>query len=86
MTHYWRHEAWLEDGILLREAERLFGIPGVFIHGRLDLGTPLITPWRLRQNWRGSELVIVSEARHATRDQGWNEAIVGATNRFAAGE
>jgi proline iminopeptidase len=86
VTHYWRHQAWLEDGILLREAERLSGIPGVLIHGRLDLGTPLITPWRLTQNWRGSELVIVSEAGHDTRDQGWNEAIVGATNRFAAGE
>ncbi len=47
VTHYWRHNAWLEDGILLREISRLSGIPGVLIHGRLDIGGPLITPWRL---------------------------------------
>jgi proline iminopeptidase len=62
VTHYWCHNAWLEDGILLREANRLSGIPGVLIHGRLDLGGPLVTPWRLAQHWPGSELVIVSEA------------------------
>jgi hypothetical protein len=40
---YWRHSAWLEDGLLLREANRLSGIPGVLIHGSLDLGGPLVT-------------------------------------------
>ncbi len=27
VTHYWHHVAWLEDGALLRDAERLAGIP-----------------------------------------------------------
>jgi proline iminopeptidase len=47
VTHYWRHAAWLEDGVLVREAKRLSAIPGILIHGRLDLCNPLITPWRL---------------------------------------
>jgi hypothetical protein len=67
--HYWRHN-WLEDGILLGEASRLSGIPGVLIHGRWDLGGPLVTPWRPAQHWPGSEFVIVSEAgrsRHERR-------------------
>ena len=51
VTHYWRHNAWLDDGALLRGAGRLAGIPGVLIHGRLDLGTPLVTPWRLQRHW-----------------------------------
>jgi proline iminopeptidase len=85
VTHYWRHNAWLEDGILPREASRLSGIPGVLIHGRLDLGGPLITPWRLTQHWPGSELVIVGGAGHDARDPGMNEAVVAATNRFAVG-
>ena len=33
VTHYWRHHAWLEDGILVRDAHRLSGIPGVLILG-----------------------------------------------------
>jgi proline iminopeptidase len=86
VTHYWRHHAWLEDGILLREASRLSGIPGVLIHGRLDLGGPLITPWRLSQHWPGSELVIVGGAGHDARDPGMSEAAVAATNRFAGGK
>ncbi len=84
VTHYWRHGAWLDDGVLLREAGCLAGIPGVLIHGRLDLGSPLITAWRLAQAWRGSDLVVVAEAGHDTRDRGMAEAVVAATDRFAA--
>ena len=83
VTHYWRHRAWLEDEALVRDAGRLAGIPGIMIHGRLDIGGPLVTPWRLKQNWPGSELVVVSEAGHDARDPGMAESIVAATDRFA---
>ena len=83
VTHYWRHKGWLEDGILMRQANRLSGIRGVLIHGRLDLSTPLITPWRLTQNWPGSELVFVGAAGHDARDPGMSESIVAATDHFA---
>ena len=83
VTHFFRHNAWLEDGVLLREAHRLHGIPGVMIHGRLDLGCPLITPWRLAEAWPGSELVIVNGAGHDARDPGMAETLVAATDRFA---
>ena len=85
VTHYWRHAAWLEDGALLRNAERLSGIPGVLVHGRLDLGSPVATAWHLAQNWPGSELAIVNLAGHDARDPGMQARIVAATNRFAAG-
>ena len=84
VTHYWRHGGWLEDGVLLWDAGCLTGIPGVLIHGRLDLGSPLIAAWRLAQAWRGSELVVVAEAGHDTRDRGMAEAVVAATDRLAA--
>ena len=41
VTHYWRHAAFLEDDQLLREVQRLEGIPGVLIHGRFDVSSPL---------------------------------------------
>jgi len=84
VTHYFRHDAWIEDGSLLREAHRLAGIPGVMIHGRLDLGCPLVTPWRLAQAWPGSELIIVNEAGHDARDPGMTETLVDTTDRFAS--
>jgi proline iminopeptidase len=83
VTHYWRHKAWLEDNVLVREASCLAGIPGVLIHGRLDIGGPLVTPWRLKEHWPGSELIIVSDAGHDARDPGMSESITAATDRFA---
>jgi proline iminopeptidase len=83
VTHYWRHAAWLENGVLVRNAGRLSGIPGVLIHGRLDIGGPLVTPWTLQKHWPGSELVIVGDAGHDARDPGMTESIVAATDRFA---
>jgi proline iminopeptidase len=82
VTHYFRHNAWLEDGILLRNVSALAGIPGVMVHGRLDLGAPLVTVWELSQAWPDSELVIVDNAGHATTEPGIGEALIGATDRF----
>jgi proline iminopeptidase len=82
VTHYWRHAAWLEDGILLREAGRLARIPAVLIHGRIDLSSPMDIPWQLAQRWPGSELVIVDEAGHGTSEPGMAAAVVAATDRF----
>jgi proline iminopeptidase len=83
VTHYFRHNAWLEDGILLRQAVSLAGIPGVMIQGRLDLAGPLVTAWELAQAWPGGELVIVNGAGHSSTDPGMSEAVVAATGRFA---
>jgi proline iminopeptidase len=63
-AHYFSHGAWLEEGALLRDAGRLAGIPGVLIHGRLDLGGPLETAWSLSRAWPDAELVVVEDAGH----------------------
>ena len=59
VTHYFGNGCFLEDDILLREAGKLAGIPGVLIHGRLDLQAPLVTAWELSKAWPGSELIVV---------------------------
>jgi proline iminopeptidase len=82
VTHYWRHAAWLEDGALLRDAGKLSGIPGVLIHGRLDIGSPLATAWELAKAWPGSELVVLAAAGHSRDDPGMADALVAATDRF----
>lgn len=63
-THYFAHDAWLDDGQLLRDAQRLKGIPGVLIHGRLDLSAPLVTAWELAQAWPDAELTIIDDSGH----------------------
>ena len=41
VTHYWRHDSFLEADQLMRNASRLNGIPGILIHGRFDVSSPL---------------------------------------------
>jgi proline iminopeptidase len=63
-THYFVHRAWLEEGVLIRDAGRLAGIPGALIHGRLDLGGPMITAWELARAWPGAELHAIGDSGH----------------------
>lgn len=80
-THYFAHAAWLEDGQLLRDAHRLDGIPGVLIHGRLDLSAPVRTAWELAQVWPGAELRIIEDSGH-TGSPAVVAAIADAVARF----
>ena len=82
-THYFYHRAWLEEGILLRDAHLMANIPGILIQGRLDLAGPLVTAWELHHAWPGSELVVVNHAGHTPSDPGMTEAVIAATDRFA---
>ena len=86
VTHYVRHNAWLEDGALLRGAGALAGIPGVLINGRFDFQAPLANAWELQRVWPRAELVIVDDAGHAPTVPGVTQAIIYATGRFAANQ
>jgi proline iminopeptidase len=85
ITHYFYHNAWLEDRILLNQASLLKGIPGVMIQGRFDLEAPLVTAWELSKAWPDGMLVIVPNAGHSPTSPGMTDAIIAATDRFARG-
>ncbi len=82
VTHYWRHAAWLEEGSLLSGVERLAGIPGVLVHGRMDLSSPLDVPWNLARAWPESDLVILDDEGH-TGGRRRTDALISASDRFA---
>lgn len=81
-THYFAQAAWLEEGVLLRNAGRLAGIPGVLIHGRHDLGGPFRTAWELARAWPDAELVAIADAGHTGSDT-MRSQIHRALTRFA---
>jgi proline iminopeptidase len=81
-AHYYSHGAWLEEGALLRHADRLAGIPGVLIHGRLDMGSPLVTAWELARAWPDARLVVVDDSGH-TGSETMNNEVRAALDRFA---
>jgi proline iminopeptidase len=83
VTHYVRNNAWLEDGVLLRNAGVLATIPGVLINGRFDFQAPIGNAWELKRVWPNAELIIVDDAGHAASNAGITREIVRATDRFA---
>lgn len=81
VTQYVRQNAWLEDGVLLREAGRLAGIPGVLVNGRFDFQAPIGNAWALRRVWPRAELVIVGETGHGV-GEGVSRELVRAIRGF----
>ncbi len=83
VSHYWRHAAFLSEGQLLRDAAKLDGTPGILIHGRYDVSSPLDTAWRLSQRWSSSKLHVLDDAGHGGGES-FIRTVVGALNGFAA--
>jgi len=81
VTHYFSHAAWLEEDELLRNADRLAGIPGLLVHGRLDIEGPADVAWLLARAWPDAELHFVA-AGHRGNDEA-TALMVAATDRFA---
>ncbi|WP_060885098.1 prolyl aminopeptidase [Streptomyces caniscabiei] len=89
VTHYWGNGHFLggdgdEDGVVLRDAPLLKGIPGTLVQGSLDPGNLLGIVWRLHHAWPGSELVLVDDVGHDAGAPDMAEALVAATDRYAA--
>lgn len=80
-AHYFSHDAWLEDGELLLNCDRLVGIPAALIHGRFDLGGPSDVPWLLARAWPDAELTYVGTGHQGGGEM--TERMDAALARFA---
>jgi proline iminopeptidase len=61
--------------------DRVAHIPGVVIHGRLDVSSPLETAWNLHHAWPGSALVVDDDEGHG--GDAMIDELVRAIARFA---
>ena len=82
-NHYFVHDAWLEDGQLLRDAHKLHGIPGVIVHGRYDMPCPARYAWALHKAWPEAEFHLIEGAGHAYSEPGILDRLLSATDSFA---
>jgi proline iminopeptidase len=81
--HYFQNRGFFErDDQLLAHAGRLSAIPGVIVHGRYDLCTPVSIAWDLHRAWPQAELNIVADAGHAMSEPGIIDGLVRATEKF----
>ncbi len=84
-SHYFVNRGFFDrDDQLLADAGKLKGIPGVIVHGRYDLCTPVANAIDLSRVWPEAELVIVPDGGHAMSEPGILDALVRAADRFKA--
>ncbi|MDJ0460286.1 prolyl aminopeptidase [Streptomyces sp. H27-C3] len=81
-SHYFSHGAWLDEGEILRDADRLAKIPGVLLHGRHDLSSPHGSAWELARAWPAAELVVVDDSGHKGSPS-MRDLELGVLDRFA---
>ena len=83
--HYFVNKGFFErENQLLENIDRIQHLPGVIVQGRYDVVCPMITAWELHQAWQGAELIVVPDAGHSISEPGIKDALIKATDRFAA--
>jgi proline iminopeptidase len=81
-NYYMANRCFLEEGQLLREADKLRDIPMVIVNGRYDMICPPITAYRLHQRLPHSQLIIAEQAGHWMGDRPIEQALLKAIRDF----
>jgi proline iminopeptidase len=82
-NHFFVHGGWLDEGQLLRDADRLSGIDGVIVHGRYDMPCPARIAWQLHKAWPRADFHLIEGAGHAFSEPGILDQLIRATDKFA---
>ena len=83
--HYFVNRGFIErENQLLANIDRIRSLPGIIVQGRYDVVCPMITAWELHQAWPEAELIVIADAGHSVSEPGIKDALIEASDRFAA--
>ncbi|MBU2924147.1 prolyl aminopeptidase [Colwellia sp. 4_MG-2023] len=82
--YYSINKCFISDEPLLENIKSIRHIPTKIIHGRYDMVCPLTQAWQLKQHWPEAELSIIEMAGHVANEAKIIDALVQATDDFAA--
>lgn len=77
-NYYLANGCFLEEGQLLRDADKIKDIPVTLINGRYDMICPPVSAYRLHKRLSRSKLIIVEEAGHSMSEKGIERALLKA--------
>ncbi|HQZ12692.1 MAG TPA: prolyl aminopeptidase [Devosia sp.] len=81
--HYFLNEGFFTPrDWILANAGKLASIPGVIIHGRYDVCTPMSSAWQLHKAWPNATFVVVPDGGHTHTEPGILHELVTATESF----
>jgi proline iminopeptidase len=81
-NYYMANACFLEEGQLLRDTNKIRGIPFTIVNGRYDMVCPLRTAYVLHKKLPGSRLVIAESAGHWMGDRYVQQALLEAMKDF----
>jgi proline iminopeptidase len=81
-AHYFRNLAFLSDGALLENVQRLRPVPGIIVQGRYDMVCPPVTADELHHAWPEAQYIVVPDAGHSAWEPGLRAQLVSAMERL----
>ena len=82
--HYFVNGGFFDtDDQLIRNAGRLKDIPGIIVHGRYDVVTPVKIAFDLARAWPEADLRVVPDSGHAMTEPGILHELIAATRIFS---
>ncbi len=81
-NYYMANNCFLQEGQLLKNADRLKDIRVILVNGRYDTICPPTTAYKLHQKIPGSELIIVEKAAHSERDTPIRNTVIASIKKF----
>ena len=82
-NHYFTNNGFLqEDGQILRDADRLAGVPGTIVQGRYDMICPPVSAFALSERWARADLRMMGLSGHALSEPRISAELVRVMDRF----
>lgn len=79
---YFINKLFTPDDRILRNVDKLRGIPATIIHGRYDMVCPITSAFDLHAAWPEAEFIVVPHSGHSANDPAMRMALLAATERL----
>jgi proline iminopeptidase len=81
-SHYYSNKFFLPSNYIINNIHRIKSIPGIFIHGRLDVICSLEDSYKLSKKLPNAKLRIVEKGGHSYYDPLITKALINATKEI----
>jgi len=78
--HYYKHHAFDGNDHILKSVDAFRHVPGVILHGRYDMITPIESAYQLHKIWPESDLIIIPDGGHSALDPAIRDRILMMTD------
>lgn len=82
-SHYFINHCFIEENYIIRQVDKLRGLPAILIHGRYDVICKPAAALELAQHWPELNLQIVPGSGHSAFETSNIDALVKATDQMA---